>query len=96
MLLTYAIYRQDPVFILGQTMGMSIYLRNLQMIHRQRLREASEAKPAAEPTAHEPGAHEPGGESRDGPVPRRLPQAFDLRPLGPPRRLRLAIRADPL
>jgi lipid-A-disaccharide synthase-like uncharacterized protein len=39
ILLTYAIYRRDPVFILGQSTGMSIYLRNLQMIRRQKLRD---------------------------------------------------------
>jgi lipid-A-disaccharide synthase-like uncharacterized protein len=29
LLLIYAIWRQDPVFILGQTTGASIYLRNI-------------------------------------------------------------------
>jgi len=33
-LLIYAIYRQDPVFILGQTMGVFIYSRNLYLIRR--------------------------------------------------------------
>jgi len=37
VLLTYAIYRQDPVFILGQSMGSVIYLRNLWLIRRKRL-----------------------------------------------------------
>jgi lipid-A-disaccharide synthase-like uncharacterized protein len=32
MLLTYAIYRADPVFILGQLMGVVIYARNLWLI----------------------------------------------------------------
>lgn len=31
-LLTYAIYRQDPVFILGQSLGVLIYARNLYFI----------------------------------------------------------------
>jgi len=31
-LLTYAIYRQDPVFIVGQLMGLFIYFRNLYFI----------------------------------------------------------------
>ena len=31
-LLTYAIYRKDPVFILGQSMGLLIYSRNLVLI----------------------------------------------------------------
>ena len=34
MLLTYAIYRRDPVFILGQCSGVFIYSRNLWFIHR--------------------------------------------------------------
>jgi lipid-A-disaccharide synthase-like uncharacterized protein len=33
VLLTYAIYRRDPVFILGQGMGLVIYARNLWLIH---------------------------------------------------------------
>ena len=31
-LLAYAVYRADPVFILGQFAGLFIYLRNLQLI----------------------------------------------------------------
>ena len=33
-LLIYAIYRQDPVFILGQGTGLLIYARNLHFIRR--------------------------------------------------------------
>lgn len=33
ILLAYAIYRQDPVFIAGQSLGVVIYLRNLYFIH---------------------------------------------------------------
>lgn len=36
-LLAYAIYREDPVFILGQGAGLFIYLRNLVLIRRQGL-----------------------------------------------------------
>ena len=35
-LLTYAIFRKDPVIILGQTFGIFIYLRNLILIYRKR------------------------------------------------------------
>lgn len=35
ILLSYAIYRRDPVFILGQTTGLLIYVRNLMLIHRK-------------------------------------------------------------
>ena len=33
-LLAYALYRQDPVFIVGQATGVFIYLRNLQLLRR--------------------------------------------------------------
>ena len=32
-LLTYAIFRKDPVIILGQSFGLFIYLRNLFLIY---------------------------------------------------------------
>jgi lipid-A-disaccharide synthase-like uncharacterized protein len=32
ILLSYAIYKRDPVFIVGQATGIFIYLRNLQFI----------------------------------------------------------------
>ena len=32
-LLTYAIFRKDPVIIIGQTFGIFIYLRNLYLIY---------------------------------------------------------------
>ena len=33
-LLTYAIFRKDPVIILGQTFGILIYIRNLVLIYK--------------------------------------------------------------
>ena len=36
-LLGYAIYRQDPVFIVGQAGGLIIYTRNLYFIYRERM-----------------------------------------------------------
>ncbi len=35
-LLTYAIFRQDPVFILGQAGGLLVYSRNLFFVMRDR------------------------------------------------------------
>lgn len=35
LLLLYAIHRKDPVFILGQSMGIFIYTRNLYLIRRE-------------------------------------------------------------
>jgi len=37
-LLVYAIVRADPIFILGQSLGSVIYLRNLTLIYRERRR----------------------------------------------------------
>jgi lipid-A-disaccharide synthase-like uncharacterized protein len=34
MLLVYAIYRHDPVFIVGQGAGLFVYARNLYLIRR--------------------------------------------------------------
>jgi lipid-A-disaccharide synthase-like uncharacterized protein len=38
VLLSYALYRRDPVFVLGQAMGLGIYLRNLWLIRADRAR----------------------------------------------------------
>ena len=35
-LLTYAIFRQDPVIIIGQIFGIFIYLRNLILIYKKK------------------------------------------------------------
>lgn len=35
VLFAYALWRQDPVFILGQSTGLLIYLRNLYFIRRK-------------------------------------------------------------
>jgi lipid-A-disaccharide synthase-like uncharacterized protein len=42
LLLCYAIYKKDPVFIVGQAGGLLIYARNLQM----RVRKKAEAEPS--------------------------------------------------
>lgn len=41
MLLVYAIYRKDPVFILGQSFGMIVYFRNIALIvkHKKTLQK---------------------------------------------------------
>lgn len=51
VLLAYAIYKMDPVFITGQGMGLIVYGRNLFLIFRER-RTTSDAKLASPaPTA---------------------------------------------
>ena len=41
LLLIYALFRRDPVFILGQALGLVIYARNLVLVLRER-RQARE------------------------------------------------------
>ena len=36
ILFSYAVYRRDPVFILGQSFGIVIYIRNLYFIYKNR------------------------------------------------------------
>ena len=36
LLLAYALYRKDPVFIAGQAFGVFVYLRNLYFVLRDR------------------------------------------------------------
>ncbi len=40
VLLSYAIYRADPVFILGQSLGVVIYSRNLWLIYHEEPEQA--------------------------------------------------------
>ncbi|SES27981.1 Uncharacterized N-terminal domain of lipid-A-disaccharide synthase [Tranquillimonas rosea] len=41
ILFAYAIHRADPVFILGQSLGIFIYSRNLYLIHIERKSDAA-------------------------------------------------------
>ena len=60
MLSVYAIYRRDPVFILGQVPGIFIYARNLVIMRnserRARALAAQEAQPSRSAGAGETGA----------------------------------------
>ena len=42
ILFSYSIYRGDPVFILGQSMGLIVYSRNLWLIHTEGRRTIAE------------------------------------------------------
>jgi lipid-A-disaccharide synthase-like uncharacterized protein len=42
-LLTYAIWRRDPVFILGQSTGLFIYLRNIYFLVQEQHEKEAEA-----------------------------------------------------
>ena len=48
ILLTYAIHRRDPVFIVGQSTGFFIYLRNLHLLAQEK-REKEAASAAGDP-----------------------------------------------
>lgn len=37
-LFAYAVYRQDPVFIIGQAFGLFVYLRNIELRYREERR----------------------------------------------------------
>jgi len=43
----YAIHRRDPVFIIGQSAGLIVYIRNLMLIYRHR----RDAEPGTEEEA---------------------------------------------
>jgi len=45
-LLSYAIHRRDPVFILGQAAGLFIYARNLHLIYRHKGEDRAATKGA--------------------------------------------------
>jgi lipid-A-disaccharide synthase-like uncharacterized protein len=36
LLFLYALHIKDPVFILGQSMGLLVYIRNLMLVRKQR------------------------------------------------------------
>ena len=48
-LLAYAIWRRDPVFIVGQGTGLAIYLRNLWFIREEKQARLGGAGPATQP-----------------------------------------------
>jgi len=43
ILLVYAIHRKDPVFILGQSMGLIVYVRNLRLIYIKEKKEKNKS-----------------------------------------------------
>jgi lipid-A-disaccharide synthase-like uncharacterized protein len=47
IILSYAIYRADPVFIAGQSIGLLIYSRNLFLIRKNAILEKTNPEQAA-------------------------------------------------
>jgi lipid-A-disaccharide synthase-like uncharacterized protein len=39
----YALYRRDPVFILGQAFGVFVYLRNLYLVLREQKQKSKQS-----------------------------------------------------
>ena len=60
-LLAYAVHRQDPPFILGQGMGLFVYVRNLMLVSKARRREE---KRRERREASKAGAMVPHGQRR--------------------------------
>ena len=54
VILTYAIWRRDPVFIIGQSTGLLVYVRNLVLIRRA---EGPSRRRAAPGRLHGRGVH---------------------------------------
>ena len=88
MLLGYALYRRDPVFIIGQAFGVFVYLRNLQfVVARQRARArrlnylaaAIAAKPRSEIGDQVARIFQPDMEAQRRPARRPLASRCDTR-----------------
>ena len=64
-LLSYASYRQDPVIIVGQAMGLVVYARNLMLVGKAKRRAARhrrrrpQVESAPEPELHAAHVHRP-------------------------------------
>ena len=41
-LLSYAVYKRDPVFMMGQSFGLVVYIRNLYLIHMHRKKNSDD------------------------------------------------------
>ena len=42
ILLAYSIFKRDPVFIVGQSCGVIVYLRNLRLIYKNKAKKITE------------------------------------------------------
>ncbi|NBX66817.1 MAG: hypothetical protein EBQ96_07470 [Proteobacteria bacterium] len=43
ILFIYSIHRQDPVFMMGQGIGLIVYIRNIMLVWRERRRQQESA-----------------------------------------------------
>ena len=51
-LLCYAVHKEDPVIIVGQSMGVFIYVRNLMLVDKKKKRVAKENRRATAKRPH--------------------------------------------
>jgi lipid-A-disaccharide synthase-like uncharacterized protein len=58
-LLSYAIYRGDPVIIVGQAMGLVVYVRNLRLVAKGKRRAAKRGQARTDPPTAGPHEHRP-------------------------------------
>jgi lipid-A-disaccharide synthase-like uncharacterized protein len=73
LLLNYAIHRQDPVIIVGQSMGVFIYVRNLMLVAKGRKRAERQERRLAEASRVDPA--EGSGATAAGPHAGRIADA---------------------
>ena len=74
-LLCYAVHREDPVIIVGQSMGVFIYVRNLMLVNKGKKRAAKRQKRAQAQATGElpaiPGHHLDARDLHEPPARRR-------------------------
>jgi lipid-A-disaccharide synthase-like uncharacterized protein len=58
-LLAYAVHRQDPPFILGQGMGLFVYIRNLMLVSKAKRRHEKRQARRVKSKAGETVFHKP-------------------------------------
>ena len=73
LLLIYAIHRRDPVFIVGQSMGMVVYIRNLMLVGKRKRRALARAAAGSE--AIPPPHRTPGRQTASDPTRRAIAAA---------------------
>ncbi|MBU0616137.1 MAG: lipid-A-disaccharide synthase N-terminal domain-containing protein [Planctomycetes bacterium] len=62
MTFVYAYLRQEPVFMLAQGLGITIYVRNLVLIYRRRYRYNQRRLLDQQPTSAQPAPDDPAAE----------------------------------
>jgi lipid-A-disaccharide synthase-like uncharacterized protein len=56
-LLSYASYREDPVIMVGQGMGLVVYVRNLMLVNKSKRRAAKRHQRVRSMAPHGDGEH---------------------------------------